>query len=241
MMDKNRKTLLMDILQGAAVIFLVGWLCYRNLIASLAGMVVLPVFIRFKEKKRVNQRQTRLWKEFKDVTAMMYSSTAAGGTLEKALRDVRKDMLVSAGRYQVLLPEFEKICIQLDRNISVETVLNDFADRCNDKDILYFVKILNIARKSGGALPDIIRHTSDTMNLRMEINSEIDTLLAGKKGEWKVMLIVPPAILIYMNLCSADYMAVLYTTLTGRILMTAALALYGIAMLIGYKILDIQV
>lgn len=83
MMDKNRKILLMDILQGAVVIFLVGWLCYRNLIASLAGMVVLPVFIRFKAKKRVNQRQTRLWKEFKDVTAMMYSSTAAGGTLEK--------------------------------------------------------------------------------------------------------------------------------------------------------------
>ena len=83
MMDKNRKLLLMDILQGAVVIFLVGWLCYRNLIASLAGMVVLPIFIRFKTKMRVNQRQTRLWKEFKDVTAMMYSSTAAGGTLEK--------------------------------------------------------------------------------------------------------------------------------------------------------------
>lgn len=51
MMDKNRKILLMDILQGAVVIFLVGWLCYRNLIASLAE-VVLPVFIRFKGKKR---------------------------------------------------------------------------------------------------------------------------------------------------------------------------------------------
>lgn len=142
---------------------------------------------------------------------MMYSSTAAGGTLEKALRDVRKDMLVSAGRYQVLLPEFEKICIQLDRNISVETVLNDFADRCNDKDILYFVKILNIARKSGGALSDIIRHTSDTMNLRMEINSEIDTLLAGKKGEWKVMLIVPPAILnLYEFVLCGLYVSALY-------------------------------
>ena len=55
------------------------------------------------------------------------------------------------------------------------------------------------------------------------------------------MLIVPPSILIFLNLCSADYMSVLYTTLTGRILMTAALVFYGIAMLLGYKILDIQV
>lgn len=51
MMDKNRKILLMDILQGAVVIFLVGWLCYRNLIASLAGMVVLPILSDLRQKE----------------------------------------------------------------------------------------------------------------------------------------------------------------------------------------------
>ena len=33
-----------------------------------------------------------LWHEFKDAAAMLYSSTAAGGTLEKALRDTCCDM-----------------------------------------------------------------------------------------------------------------------------------------------------
>lgn len=240
-MNEDRKNRLMDCLQGTVGILLVGWLCYRNLIASLLGLILLPFFIKYKTQKRAEQRQKQLWKEFKDAAAMMYSSTAAGGTLEKALRDVRKDMQVSAERYPVLLPEFEKICIQLDRNVSVEAVLNDFAEKSEDKDIHYFVTILNVARKSGGSLPDIIRHTVDTMNLRIEIDSEIDTMLAGKKGEWKVMLIVPPAILVYMNLCSSEYMSILYETLSGKILMTAALAVYGIAMMIGYKILDIHV
>ena len=58
MMDKNRKILLMDILQGNVVIFLEGWLCYRNLIASLAGMVVLPIFIRFKVQQHGDRRNT---------------------------------------------------------------------------------------------------------------------------------------------------------------------------------------
>jgi metallo-beta-lactamase family protein len=99
-------------------------------------MVVLPIFIRFKTKKRVNQRQTRLWKEFKDVTAMMYSSTAAGGTLEKALRDVRKDMLVSAGRYQVLLPEFENFEVYIDSPLAVEatSIFNKSVEECFDED-----------------------------------------------------------------------------------------------------------
>lgn len=51
MMDKNRKILLMDILQGAVVIFLVGWLCYRNLIASLAGMVVRRFLSDLRQKR----------------------------------------------------------------------------------------------------------------------------------------------------------------------------------------------
>ena len=240
-MNEDRKNRWIDGLQGTVGILLVGWLCYRNWIAPLMGLVLLPFFMKYKAEKRVEQRQKQMQKEFKDVAAMLYSSTAAGGTLEKALRDARKDMLVSAERYPVLLPEFEKMCIQLDRNVSVEAVLNEFAEQSNDKDIHYFVKILNVARKSGGSLPDIIRHTVDTMNLRIEIDSEIDTMLAGKKGEWKVMLIVPPAILVYMNLCSSEYMSVLYETLSGKILMTAALGVYGIAMTIGYRILDIHV
>ena len=110
-MDEKRKNIIADCLQGTAGIFLVGWLCYRNLIIPLAGMVLLPFFIKYKAEKRAQQRQSRLWREFKDAAAMMYSSTAAGGTLEKALRDVKKDMLVSPDRYPILLPEFEKMCI----------------------------------------------------------------------------------------------------------------------------------
>ena len=124
-----------------------------------------------------------LWHEFKDAAAMLYSSTAAGGTLEKALRDTCCDMKTSDSSYQVLLPEFERICMHLDQNRSLESVLEDFAVRSEDEDIAYFVRVLTVARKSGGSLSSIIRHTADTMNLRMEINSEIETILAGKRGE----------------------------------------------------------
>ena len=114
-----------------------------------------------------------LWHEFKDAAAMLYSSTAAGGTLEKALRDTCCDMKTSDSSYQVLLPEFERICMHLDQNRSLESVLEDFAVRSEDEDIAYFVRVLTVARKSGGSLSSIIRHTADTMNLRMEINSEM--------------------------------------------------------------------
>ena len=79
-----------------------------------------------------------LWHEFKDAAAMLYSSTAAGGTLEKALRDTCCDMKTSDSSYQVLLPEFERICMHLDQNRSLESVLEDFAVRSEDEDIACF-------------------------------------------------------------------------------------------------------
>lgn len=230
-----------EIVKGAGFLLAAGWLCFRSPLWCAAGLVLLPFYLKYRKKEKQRKRQAVLQREFKDVMAILYSSTAAGGTLEKAFRDAADDMKASGGKYPVLLPEFERICFRLSRNIPMEDVLEDFAKRSGDEDISQFVRILSIAKKSGGSLSEIIRHTVDTMILRMEINDEIDTLLAGKKGELKVMMIVPPGILLYMNLCSAEYMTILYETLTGRCVMLAAVIVYSIAVLIGEKILDIQI
>lgn len=228
-------------LKGGLLIGAAGWLCFRSWLVCLAGMVLLPFFVRAREKQMDRTRQYQLWREFRNVTTILYSSTAAGGTMEKAFRDAARDMAASARNYPLLLPEFQRLCHQLDSNRSMEEALTELAMRCRDEDIASFVEILCIARKSGGSLSEIIRQLTDTMNMRMEVNTEIETILAGKRGEWKVMMIVPPAILLYMNLCSASYMNILYETLAGRAVMAAALAIYGIAAVAGQRILDIKV
>lgn len=229
-----------EIIKGTILIMAIGWLCFRSLPWCGAGLVLLPLYLKYRKKTAKRMHQAALQREFKDAMAILYSSTAAGGTLEKAIRDTADDMAASGGKYPLLLPEFQRICVRLNRNVPMEEVLEDFAQRSGDEDIRQFVRILSIARKSGGSLAEIIRHTVDMMTMRMEMNEEIETLLAGKKGEFKVMMIVPAGILIYMNLCSTEYMTVLYETLTGRCVMLAAMAVYAIAVLLGKKILDIR-
>lgn len=238
---KKREGQWSEWLRGSLLIIIMAWLGFRSWMACILGMALLPVYLEYRKKEKRRKRQKALWGEFRDVTAILYSSTAAGGTMEKALRDARQDMRAAAERYPLMLPEFERMCVQLDSNRPMEDVLNDFSIRSRDEDIAYFVQVLIIAKKSGGSLPDAIHHTAEMMNMRLEINSEIETILAGKKEELKIMLIVPPAILLYMNLCSPDYMDVLYHTATGRFVMLAALLAYGIAAVIGGKILDIRI
>ena len=76
--------------------------------------------------------------------------------------------------------------------------------------------------------------------MRMETNLEIDTMLAARKGELRIMTVVPPAIILYLNLTSPDYMDVLYSSLKGAVLMTAALGVYIAAVAAGRKILRVD-
>ena len=86
-MNEKQKLLISDSLQGVLLGCLIGWLCYRSVVTSLLGIMIVPFYIKYKRRMREKSRKQMLWHEFKDAAAMLYSSTAAGGTLEKALRD----------------------------------------------------------------------------------------------------------------------------------------------------------
>ena len=228
-------------LEGAGIAALAAFLCFRSVVALLAAPPVIAAFLHYKEEQKKHRIYLAQQTEFKNLMADLYSTTAAGGTLEKALRDALQEMKRSGGRYPVLTPQMERVIVELDRNIPVDKVLDHFGNRCGDPEIQHFVQVLKAAAGSGGSLADIIRRTSEMAALRAEMNAEIETMLAGRKAELKVMLAVPAGILLYMNLGSPEYMSVLYQAAAGRVIMCAALALYIAAFVIGRRILDVHV
>lgn len=228
-------------LEGAGIATLAAFLCFRSVLVLLAAPPFIAGFLHFKEDQKKHKIYLAQQTEFKNLMANLYSTTAAGGTLEKALRDALQEMRHSGGRYPVLMPQMERVIVELDRNIPMDTVLDHFGKRCGDPEIQHFVQVLKAAASSGGSLADIIRRTSEMAALRAEMNMEIETMLAGRKAELKVMLAVPAGILLYMNLGSPEYMMVLYQAAAGRVIMCMALALYLAAFVIGRRILNVHV
>lgn len=228
-------------LEGAGITALAGFLCFRSILVIAAVPPVIAVFLHLKEEQKIHKMYLAQQTEFKNLMADLYSTTAAGGTLEKALRCAVQDMQRSGGRYPVLLPQMERVIVELDRNVPMDAALDHFGEKSRDPEIRHFIQVLKAASKSGGSLPDIIRRTAEMAALRAEMNAEIETMLAGRKAEWKVMLAVPAGILLYMDLGSPDYMSVLYQTAVGKTIICCALALYIAAFAIGRKILAIHV
>ena len=230
-----------DAAGGLILGLLVLWLLFRSLFALPAAVLFIPPFVRCRQGRRQREIIRRRQEEFKNAMSALYSSTASGAPLARALRDTLHEMENSPERFQVLIPEFMRICRELDRNVPMETALLGFAGRSRDENITQFVKVLTIAVRSGGNLPDIIRRSLDAISLKMDMNSEIETMLAGKRAEFRVMVIVPAGILVYMSMTSPEYMDLLYHSGAGHLVMALAGAVYFGALFLGRKILDIRV
>ena len=87
----------------------------------------------------------------------------------------------------------------------------------------------------------MIRVCSVTIGDKIETAKEIQTLIAAKKLEGRIMDIIPCFIILYIDLSSPGFFDVLYYTLFGRVIMTACLAVYLGAILLSEKIMSIEV
>jgi len=55
------------------------------------------------------------------------------------------------------------------------------------------------------------------------------------------MNLMPALIILYVDLSSPGFFTIMYTTMTGRIVMTVCLVIWGIAMRLSAKIMNIEV
>ena len=117
----------------------------------------------------------------------------------------------------------------------------DFAKRSHCEDIDNFVQVYMTCRTMGGNLEKVIKSTTEIIVDKINIESEIRTLTAQKKFEGKIISMMPFAILLLLNLFSPDYLEPLYTTLTGRIVMTAALGGLVFAFFLTERLTAIEV
>ena len=117
----------------------------------------------------------------------------------------------------------------------------DFAKRSGIRDIESFCQVLVYAKRSGGNVAAIIQSTVKKIREKCEVEQEIRTALAQKKLEQKIMNIIPLFLLAYIGISSPDFIEPLYRDITGRVIMSVCLLVYGAAFLISEYMMKIEV
>ena len=87
----------------------------------------------------------------------------------------------------------------------------------------------------------IIRNAVCTISEKIETEKEIETLLASKKMEFKIMCAVPFLIILYMKMTFGEFLNVLYGNTAGVVTMSICLAVYVGAYRFGSRLIHIDV
>ena len=198
----------------------------------------LPFFLRNSLRKK---RQDLLLFQFKEMLSILSSYLSAGYSIENAFIASIPDLSALIGENSYMVEELKQVQRALAMNRPLEEPLSQFALRSGLDDIYNFSEIFLVAKRSGGELCEIIRHSSSIIHDKLAIREEILSLSAARRFEQKIMNGIPFFIILYLNASSPDFFHILYDSFMGRAVMTLALLIYLLAIYLSNRIISIPI
>lgn len=219
-------------------------ICYLFYDSYTGIFVILPyIYIDYKETKQVKLRQQKreLTLQFQSMMEALVSALNAGYSLEYAFGDARKDLTLLYEKNAPIFKELDVILAGMNMNIPLEKLLKDFGNRSHVEDIDNFANVVTVAKRNGGNLIRIIQKTVNSIAEKIRVEEEIQTMVAAKKLEERIMMVMPYGILLYLRLTNGAYLKVLYHNMIGFVLMTIFLLIIYLADGWAKKIMEISV
>lgn len=225
--------LLQTIGQAVAVTGILAYFFYRSPWALLPLSAVGAVYFHRSRQKKAEKARQELTIQFKECILSVAASLKAGYSIENAFLESRLDMCLLYGEDSMIYSELELIRRGLVINITLEEQLKDLAQRSGCQEILQFAQVFSIAKRNGGNITQIIAASAEVIGRQIESKEEMRTLLSGREMEQNIMKAMPFGILLYIGSCNPGYFDVLYHNWQGISIMSACLAIYLGACLLG--------
>lgn len=233
--------LIVNALKVATYIFLICIAFYNSLVLLILTLPLAVVIPFFEKAELIKKRKEKLLNEYKDFLRVLKSFLEASYSVENSFFLSVKEMTMLHGKESMMVKELKSIVAQIKLNKPIEVVFKQFADKTHIEDIIDFSEVFIISKLHGGNISKIISNTINVINDKIEVKIEIETITASKRFEQRLMNLLPFLIIIYMNISSSEFLKPLYTTITGRLLMTFALVVYYFSVKMSKRILNIEV
>ena len=229
------------ILTGSGLSVLTAWLFYRSLYGLISAVFLLPLCRKVLLEEEQRKERDRVLGQFREMMRLVSDAMAAGYPLERAWLEAERELALLWEQEEVMNRELHQMNRQAALKVPLEDSLEAFAERYDLEDAADFAQILRFARRSGGDFPQIIRTTVLRITEKETLQEDIAVMLADRQLEQKLMCVLPLGILAMMSMQNGEFLSPLYGSVTGVILMTGMLILYGAAVLLAIRIMRVEV
>lgn len=186
-------------------------------IACFAGLIG---FLEFRGQQLRAEFQT----ELAEGLLILASSLRAGLNFNQALDALASQSPGELGR------QFRRALVEVQLGSEMEPALSRVAERTRSGDLEWLVIALDVQREVGGPLAKILDGVAGTIKARASVRLEANSLAAEGKLSSYVLIALPVGILLFLAFAQPEYIAPLFNTPVGLVMMTVMVLL----MIVGW-------
>lgn len=197
------------------------------------GMGLSPfVYLQLRKAQRVKKFNKQL-PEGLDLIARAMRAGHAFTTGMKLAADESNDPLGL---------EFRKVVDEVNFGVDLHEALKSLAERMDFPDLKFFVVSVVLQRETGGNLAEILESISHLIRERYMLQGKMRTLSAEGRLSATILTILPFAILLGFTIIRGpDFMAPLFKTFEGKIIIMIALSFMTFGIFWIWKIVKIKI
>jgi tight adherence protein B len=239
--DLGRNQRLAAAIAGCVLCFAAAWLIFRH---PAVAAFIAPCGLmspRLLGEHLLRRRKDKLRMHFKEMLHALASLLSAGKSVENAFLALEQDLaMVVADDRSDLVREMRVIANRLRNGEPLEMLLTDFARRSGLEEARNFAEAFSVCKRAGGDMVGIVRSTARLISEKMEAELEISVMMAQKKFESRIMMVMPFAFVGFIGFIAPDYMAPLYRG-AGWLVIFACLLLFLLCCWWMHRIMRIEV
>jgi tight adherence protein B len=214
---------------------IIGGLIYRNPLFSIwaliATMFGIWYFAGLLQRREVDNFDAQMV----DITYAMKNSLKAGMTLQQSIQMIANEFRPPASE-QFAIAQRE---IQL--GASVEEAMRHLEERIPNPELKIVVNAIEILRQTGGNMIETFENVTETLKNRKRVEGKIKTATAQGRMGAIILCAMPFVMALILYFMNREYIAPLFTTILGNIILTIVLLLVSTGWVIIKKIITIEV
>ena len=239
--DIRKREYIAAVVQGVGILLCISHLFYGTYFCAILFSPYLIWYLKSWTKKTIKKKKEGFRLQFREAMQSISAALNVGYSMENALREAMKDLGRMYRKEERIQKELSYMVRQIQMNVTAEKALSEFAARTEDEDVELFATVFAMAKRSGGDTMEIIRSTVRQLSDKLEVEKEIQTMLAAKQLEFRLLTIIPLGMIGYLKLSFPGMVEILYGNVLGVVVMSVCLLVYLFSYEMGKRVVEIEV
>ena len=170
--------------------------------------------------------------EFPNAVDVIVRGVKAGLPLVDCLR------MIASEAKEPVRSEFKTILDDQTLGVPIDQAVQRLAERIPVAEANFFAIVISLQSRSGGSLSEALGNLSRVLRERKKMAGKIKAMSSEAKASAGIIGSLPVVVTCFLYLSSPDYISLLFTTFTGKVVLAGAAIWMGLGILMMRKMIN---